>query len=448
VRSPDWGLTLFPPLLAGFAAAVAVETSAGSLLYSGTGMLPALGLIITVEVGAVGLGLWVGGEVAGGGLVEPIRRAWLFCLVAFAAGAVTSAGLTFVEGLAGTAVGQGLGLGLLGGVPAFAVGSLLGTMSRQEKGGGRPVPMVGSPAVLGASIGFLLSGGVLIPNVAPYTLFLLAVVVLSAGALIQGKVLDRWPIVTLLEYRKGSAGELRVESRVLGSPRCQTLVLLEGGRLRGAEDEGGNPLRGWEGAVLRGVREMSPQPDSVLLLGGGSFTLARSLSQGSLPRTIVVVERTQELVDLARIHFLEWDGRDEVTVKIGDPLVGFSPSQNVFPLVLLDSAALPSLGGTPVLGDSQWGFLRDRVGEEGVLIVGGLQWREGGQGGALETLVSRGRHWFQDVRLYQERPSTTDRRLLPELEMHPSALLAFSASEGANWPVEVPGYRALLRKDA
>ena len=37
---------------------------------------------------------------------------------------------------------------------------------------------------------------------------------------------------------------------------------------------------------------------------------------------------------------------------------------------------------------------------------------------------------------------------LPELEMHPSALLAFSASEGANWPVEVPGYRALLRKGA
>ena len=61
MRNPDRVLTLFPPLLAGFAAAVVVETSAGSLLYSGTGMLPALTLIITVEVGAVGLGLWVGG---------------------------------------------------------------------------------------------------------------------------------------------------------------------------------------------------------------------------------------------------------------------------------------------------------------------------------------------------------------------------------------------------
>ncbi|MCJ7627054.1 MAG: hypothetical protein MUO50_01580, partial [Longimicrobiales bacterium] len=74
-------LERFPPLLAGLVAAVALETSAGLLLYSDEGFLPALTLILAIEVGALGLGLWSGPMPVGGGVVELVRRRWLFCLV-------------------------------------------------------------------------------------------------------------------------------------------------------------------------------------------------------------------------------------------------------------------------------------------------------------------------------------------------------------------------------
>ncbi len=69
---------LVPPFLAGLVAAVAVETSAGLLLYSDEGFLPALTLILTVEVGALGFGPLSGPLPLGGGVVEQVRRRWLF----------------------------------------------------------------------------------------------------------------------------------------------------------------------------------------------------------------------------------------------------------------------------------------------------------------------------------------------------------------------------------
>ena len=48
------------------------------------------------------------------------------------------------------------------------------------------VEKVALPAIAGAAIGFLLTGALFLPNMAPYTLYLLCLSALSGGAILQG----------------------------------------------------------------------------------------------------------------------------------------------------------------------------------------------------------------------------------------------------------------------
>ena len=181
---------LIPPMLAGFVAAIALETSAGVLLYTVDGFLPALTIILTVEVGALGLGVWGASSGIGGVSVEQLRLRWLFCLVVFALAAALAVGNTFMPELAGSGLGQGVGLGFLGGLPLFSLGSLLGAMNGPDGLGQPLLPRVGAPAILGAALGFFLAGSVLLPHAAPYTIYLVCLVLLSGGALFQGWALE------------------------------------------------------------------------------------------------------------------------------------------------------------------------------------------------------------------------------------------------------------------
>jgi len=189
-------LGVVPPLLVGLAAAGAVEMSAGLLLYSAEGFLPALTLILTVELGAFAFGLWSGSAPGGGGGVEGLRKRWLFSLVTFALAAAFSAGMVFLDELLSSGLGQGLGLALLGSLPLFALGSLLGGMAAVST---PSVEQVGLPAIVGTMLGFLLTGAIFLPNMAPYTLYLLCLSCLSGGALLQGAVLDSHAMEELRE---------------------------------------------------------------------------------------------------------------------------------------------------------------------------------------------------------------------------------------------------------
>jgi len=436
------GLGLLPPLLAGLVAAVALETSAGLLLYADEGLLPALTLILTIEMGAFGLGLWSGPLPGGGGVVEQIRRRWLFCLIAFALAAALSAGLSFMGGLPRSGVGQGMGLGFLGGLPLFSMGSLLGAMSRPDEFGRHSLPLVGAPAALGAAVGFLLAGGVLLPNVAPYTLYLICLVILSGGALIQGWALDGSPLVEVLEIVPGPTGELRVEGRAVGNPRRELKVLLEGGRLRGGEDPEGKPGRDWEAAVLDGLGREERCPQSVLYLGGGSGTLARLLSQRFPQIRIHVVERSRELVTLARSRFAKWDGWESVGLQIGEPLATSLGPQSSFSTIVVDCGALPTLGGTPFLTESDWRFLVDTLEAGGVLLMGGLRVQEGDAALPPWEVIRNGRQWFEEVFLYTAEPVPPGAQLLQEVGDGAEILLLFSTAGAVAWPLSLSGFQS------
>jgi hypothetical protein len=390
-----------PPLLVGASIGGAAEMSAGLLLYSMDGFLPALTLILTVETGALALGLWSGTVHLGDAVVEEVRRRWLFVMVSFALAAALATGMTFVEELLTGGVGQGLGLAFLGSLPLFALGSLLGAMARPSGPGIVPAASVGVPAVVGLALGFLLSGGLLLPNMAPYTVYLVFLTALSGGALLQGWVLEGRPSRQLLERCWTPRGELRAEEWTPSPGGVSRKILLEEGRVRGAEEPGGTAGRPWEQAVLLTLTRDHLNPGAVLYLGGGSGTLARLLLQ-DLPHTrIVVVEGSDELVTMAREHlhpFPEWG---KVRLLVGDPWICIEGLEGVFPLIVVDSALLPALGHLPSVPREGFLALRGLAGPAGTVVLGGLGPDGLSNRAPLDALMERASEAFSSVLFFQ-----------------------------------------------
>lgn len=433
-----------PPFAAGVSAAVAVELSVGLLLYADEGLLPALTLILTVEIGALGLGLWTGSIPLWGGVVEQVRRRWLFCLIVFALAAALSAGMDLLEDLPVTGLAQGLGLGFLGGLPLFSIGALLGAMGDRGRACSPSPVGLGASAVLGAAAGFWMAGTVLIPSAAPYSVYLFCLVLLSGGALLHGWVLDHIPVVDVLEARMGSIGQLRVERRASGGPRRQIKVLLEAGRVRGGEDEEGHPVRRWEAAVLALWKGLPRPPDSLLYMGGGSGTLVRELSDLTPLSRPHVMEWSEELVSLAQEYLQEWEGWRDLSLTFGTLLSPADDSIGRFEAVIVDCDALPALGGAPYLGETGWRSLGEFTQDGGTIILGGVRFGFGPPQGALQALLDEARWRYLQTRLYRGPNSSSGRELLGQEMERTDSFLVLSNSDLAFWPRSVLDFQQVL----
>jgi hypothetical protein len=273
-------------------------------------------------------------------------------------------------------------------------------------------------------------------------------VALSGGALLQGWVLDGYPSVEVLEIVSASTGDLRVERRVMGRPHRELRVLLEGGRVRGAEDPDGNPGRSWEEAVLEGVGALERWPESVLYLGGGSGTLACLLLQRHPETRIHVVERSPEFFALARSRFAGRDGWEGVGLEVGEPLAASLGTPSSFSLIVVDSGVLPTLGGVPFLGEEGWRFLADALEVGGVVLMGGIQIREVDSALPLGELIRNGRRWFEEVVLYRADPISPRTQLLHEVGDGAEILLLFSTAGAAAWPFSLSAFQSRPAEEA
>ncbi len=387
-----------PTLLVGVAMAGATEMSASLLLYSSDGFLPALTLILTVESSAFALGLWTGGYTSDREEVDGLRRRWTFVLISFATAAAFSAGMSFWGQFFRGGIGQGLGLAFLGSLPLFALGSLLGGL------GGRVGSSLPNPAVhtaVGVALGFLLTGGLLLPNLAPYTYFLVLLTLLSAGAMVHGWVLDRSPLTVVLEEVETRRGLLRVEERGGEEGATSVRVILEGERVRGVERSRDGKGREWEHAVLAALEGEGRTPASALLLGGGSGVMARLL-MGAFPDIrVVVLEESEALVRLARKHFLPFPGWDSVQLLAGEGTWALDRLEGPFPLVLVDMEGLPSYGGIPALNRRDWTRLTELAGSAGQVVLGGMGARGALTSPATGEFLRKAREHFPNVVFYQ-----------------------------------------------
>ena len=380
-----------PPFLVGICAATAAEVPVGLLLYGGPGLMRSLTAVLAVEAAALGFG-FLTAPGPRPDLVEALRKRWLFCLVAFLAATRFSAFWSVVEAVGGSALGQGLGLAFLAALPLYATGGLLGamgTVSGMEPEQGRSG--VGGAAALGAALGFAATGASLPQVFTPASLLLVCLVLLSAGGLIYGSVLDARLRVHVRARRPSVFGDVRVEDRHLLSRDRAARLLLEGDHVRRwttLGDDGGDP---WDVVAFRaflpdgsadgsadGSTHGSPHGSadgSVLFLGGGASPLPRVALWERPTLRMDVVERSHPVVELGREHletgmYAGADGR--LGIWVGNPEDALSSLVGPYALVLVDTAALAPQGGPQSLSARHRSMVMARVGTTGTLVLGPL----------------------------------------------------------------------------
>lgn len=173
-----------PALVVGAAAAGTAQMAAGLLLYARDGFVTALTVILCVQAGALGFGLWLAPQ----DVAPPwtgVRRAWLLLMVTYVGGAVVAGSWELLGGLASTWTSRGLGLALLTALPLYASGLLLGAPALAHRDL-RPGPI----GALGAALGFGLVGffGAGLELVA--SAYVASMTAASAAALLHGGVLE------------------------------------------------------------------------------------------------------------------------------------------------------------------------------------------------------------------------------------------------------------------
>jgi predicted O-methyltransferase YrrM len=271
-------------------------------------------------------------------------------------------------------------------------------------------------------VGFLLVGWLMIPHLAPYTLYLILLCLFSAGALFHGWVLDGGEQLEVLEEISSRRGPVRVEDRVDGPAGESWREIVEAERLRAREGPDGRPGRPWEKAVLAAVKANGKDPGAMLFLGGGGGTVARLLLEGFPGMRIVVAEESREVVELGRRYLHPFPGWEQVELLPVSPWDALEEVEGPFPLILVDMEAVPSLGRIPVLSRRSWEALTHLAGVGGTVLLGGV--RHSGELGVepLEALLRAGKERFPRGALY---------------DGNAEAFLLFSGSEAPSWPPDL-----------
>jgi len=367
-RRAEW----MPPLLVGAACATAAEVAIGLLLYTGTGLMRSLSTVLVVEAAALAIGLW-SAPGPGPGLVNRIRRRWLLCMVSFLAAALYGTSWSVLQELGDTALGQGFGLAIMAALPLYTCGAVLGGMTTArltDERGARAGPA--AAAVIGAAIGFAITGLMLPRSSVPSYLLIVSLVLLSVGGMWYWAVLGARLHIEVRAKDYATVSEVCVQDRRLLADGVASRVLLEGGHVRRTiELSGESVVVPWDLAVGRGLMPPLEASWRVLVVGGGTSLLPRMIVREHPSASVDVLERVGAVVELGRDHFdtgLHVGRTERSSVAVGnlDDLVeGLSGS---YDLVVVDGAALEPLGGAEGLSRRAKTALRQRVSAGGLLV--------------------------------------------------------------------------------
>jgi len=350
--------------MVGASAAVAAEVAVSLLLYGGLGFVRSLTTVLAVEGLAFAAGLW-SSPTSDGDLVDRVRRRWLLCLFAFLGAALYGTAWSVFPALSAGRLGQGVGLALLGAVPIYGTGAVLGGMAalaRTDVLGRLRGP--GTAAAVGAALGFVLTG-LLLPRVPiPASLIIGCMVMLSLGGMVYGGVLASRTEVDVLARRPGRGSETSVRERRRQADEVAVKELLEGSVIRRSEPIEHGERVPWDVAVVRALlpglagastgddESVGPaaerSPSRVLLVGGGASAVPHAVLRADPTASADVLERTAAVVELGRDHFdtgLAVGRRDRVTVIAGNLDDAIAALDGSYDLVIVDARALEAVGG-------------------------------------------------------------------------------------------------------
>ena len=393
-------LAWLPSFLLGAVGASTGVLAGALLLYTGQGFLRSLTVILATELLGLGLGLATSRSVVPGDL-GGVRRRWLVALLAYAGAAAFAAAWSLGSGFAAAAWAQGLGLGLVGGFPLFAVGAVLaGLPAAGDDGRG-----LGAAAVLGAVLGVVATGLAGMPRFEPPSILLFCVVAVSVGALVHGWQVDGRVVSAVASEDRGD-GEgpvLRVEERVRSGPgRTATVVTVDRRPAVGMVEDG-EPLLAWERTAARLAREVLAGGGSALLVGAGPGGVSRSLDRAPERGELVVFEPWD------RMRRLQWDGvgtgnsqRPARRAEGWAQAEAFAP----FRAVVVSLRLLPGGGPFPGRGLAALEASVSALASGGLLLLGGVEPTDDDGGvGTLRWIAARS--WSPD-RLILLRPSAKE----------------------------------------
>lgn len=334
--------------MVGASAAVAAEVAVAVLLYGGDGFIRSLTTILAVLGFAFAGGMWTA-PTGGPGLVDRLRRRWLLCLFAFLAAAVFGTAWSLFSGLGEERYGQALGLALLGALPLYASGTVIGGMSAAAATDiGHRLRGPGAAAAAGAAIGVILTG-ILLPRAPmPASLLVACLMMLSLGGMVFGAVLGARTEVDVLARRPGPSDEVRVEERRGPDADAAMLELREGLHLRRHRSLDGVGQAPWDVALMRALMPEEEAEWRVLLVGGGCSGVVRALLREHPLGTIDVLERSAAAIELGREYFqteLTLGREERVSVVVGNLDDRIAELVYGYHFVVLDTAALGPLGG-------------------------------------------------------------------------------------------------------
>ncbi|MFQ5536275.1 MAG: hypothetical protein ACE5GJ_02370 [Gemmatimonadota bacterium] len=370
-------LSWLPPFVVGVAVATAAEIALGLLLYTGPGLMRSLTVVLVVEAVSLGLGLAMAPRLEPG-LLDLLRRRWLACLGVFLLATLFSAVWSLLESLGGDALTQGMGLAFLAGLPLYACGAVLAAMSAEaatREGTelrGR-FPLVGAPATFGAALGFAATG-ISLPQVfTPASLFLFCLVLLSAGGLVYGSVLD----ARIHHFVRASVpthwGRVRVEERHLPIHSQGIRLLREGIGLRRWMTLDAETPSPWEVEMVERILPVMVDEVRILVVGGGASPLARIILRQHAGVRVTVLERNPHVLRLAAEYMetgLDPTESGATRVETGNMEDLLTRMGGIFDVVVVDTAGLGAAGGVVGMSARAWAAVRDRVAPGGVLLVG------------------------------------------------------------------------------
>jgi len=370
-------LRWLPPFILGVCAATTAEVAAGLLLYAGPGLMRSLTTIISVEALSLGLGVMTAPGPRPD-LVESLRRRWLFCLLSFMAATLFSAFWSVVQAVGGSALGQGMGLAFLAGLPMYALGGVLGAMSTVAATAepGDRSGSVGGAALLGGALGFAATGASLPQVFTPASLLLVCLVLLSAGGLVYGSVLDTRLRVHVRARRPSPLGDVRVEDRHLLSRDTAARALLEGDFVRSWVTLADEQRGFWDEAVCDTFRDPTSASARLLFFGGGASSHPRTLVREDATVRIEVAERSGAVLELGREHLdtgLRDDADERLEVSVGNLDDALGRSDARYAMVLVDTAAFGPVGGVASLGARARSLIFQSLDPGGVLALGPLR---------------------------------------------------------------------------
>ena len=183
MRAREWG----PPFFLGLGCAVAAEMAHGLLLYSTRGFLEALTIVLAVQFGAFAMG------VATRPRDDRVSRTWRWLI---GAGCLAIAGMaafvwSVAEGVTEVPGSRGTTLVVFGALPMYGFGLVFGGIRTHLRGeDGRMWPGqhrgVAAPAFIGAAIGVVLVGVLLLSRLTPLSIYMFSLLCLASAAMVEG----------------------------------------------------------------------------------------------------------------------------------------------------------------------------------------------------------------------------------------------------------------------